>query len=107
VRALSHITGGGLPGNVPRVLPDWLGVALDPKTWSVPPIFALVAEHGGVSVDEMRLAFNMGLGLVVVVPQGDAKAAVDALGAIGEKAAVVGRVIEAPGVAFEQRVRFD
>jgi phosphoribosylformylglycinamidine cyclo-ligase len=106
LRALSHITGGGLPGNVPRVLPDGIGVELDPQTWSVPPIFSLVAEHGGVALTEMRLAFNMGLGLVVVVPQSDAKAAVDALAALGERAAIVGRVIETPGAVFEARVVF-
>jgi phosphoribosylformylglycinamidine cyclo-ligase len=106
VRALSHITGGGLPGNVPRVLPDGIGVALDPKTWSVPPIFSLVAEHGAVSLDEMRLAFNMGLGLVAIVPPGDARAAVDALASAGETATIVGRVIETPGAAFEARVVF-
>jgi phosphoribosylformylglycinamidine cyclo-ligase len=106
VRALSHITGGGLPGNVPRVLPDGLGVRLDPKTWSLPPIFALVAEHGGVSTDEMRLAFNCGLGLVVVVAKDAAKDAIDALEKVGEKAAIVGDVIETPGAEFEQRVRF-
>ncbi len=106
VRALSHITGGGLPGNVPRVLPDGMGVAVDPKTWSVPPIFALVAEHGDVSLDEMRLAFNMGLGLVAVVPAVAAKEACEVLARAGEEAAVVGRVIETPGAAFEARVVF-
>jgi phosphoribosylformylglycinamidine cyclo-ligase len=106
VRALSHVTGGGLPGNVPRVLPEGLGVELDPGTWSLPPIFSLVAEHGRVETAEMRLAFNMGLGLVVVVPQSDAKAAVDVLASAGESASIVGRVIETPGAAFEARVAF-
>src|SRR5260370_23617287 len=86
LHALSHITGGGLPGNVPRVLPDGLGVAIDPSTWALPPIFALVAQHGDVSLSEMRLAFNMGLGLVAVAAPSDARAAVDALGAAGETA---------------------
>ncbi len=106
VHALSHITGGGLPGNVPRVLPDDLGVALDPKTWSVPPIFSLVAEHGGVSVPEMRLAFNMGLGLVVVVPQASASDAIDALTKAGERATRIGEVIATPGADYEARVVF-
>ena len=106
VRALSHITGGGLPGNVPRVIPDGLGVEIDPRTWSLPPIFALVAQHGAVPLAEMRLAFNMGLGLVVVVAPVDAKAAVDALTSAGETAAIVGRVIETPGAEFEARVVF-
>jgi phosphoribosylformylglycinamidine cyclo-ligase len=106
VRALSHITGGGLPGNVPRVLPEGIGVALDPSTWALPPIFDLIAKHGDVSLAEMRLAFNMGLGLVVIVPESDAKTAVDVLAGAGERASIVGRVIEARGVEFEARVVF-
>jgi phosphoribosylformylglycinamidine cyclo-ligase len=106
LRALSHVTGGGLPGNVPRVLPDGIGVQLDVGAWKVPPIFELVQEHGNVSTDEMRLAFNMGLGLVVVVPASDAQRAVDTLVATGEQASIVGRVIETPGAEFEARVVF-
>jgi phosphoribosylformylglycinamidine cyclo-ligase len=105
-RALSHITGGGLPGNVPRVLPDGIGVELDPRTWTVPPICSLIAEHGNVSTDEMRLAFNMGLGLVVVVAKSDAPRAIAALEGVGERASIVGRVIETPGADFEARVVF-
>lgn len=106
VRALSHITGGGLPGNVPRVLPDDLGVELDAGSWSRPAVFDLVQRLGGVDEEEMRRAFNLGLGLVVVVPQEDASRAVDALTQAGERASVVGRVIDTPGVEFEARVRF-
>ncbi|UJR80286.1 phosphoribosylformylglycinamidine cyclo-ligase [Sandaracinus amylolyticus] len=106
VRALSHITGGGLPGNIPRVLPDDLGVAIDASKWTRPAIFDLVQRLGGVSEAEMRRAFNIGLGLVVVVPQSDASRAVDALNAAGERASIIGRVIETPGVEFEDRVQF-
>lgn len=106
VRALCHITGGGLPGNVPRVIPEGLGVELDPTTWKVPPIFELVAEFGNVSEDEMRLAFNLGLGLCVVVPEADVKPALAALEAAGEHASVVGRVAAMPGAVDEARVRF-
>lgn len=106
LRALSHVTGGGLPGNVPRVLPEGFGVELDPRTWKVPPIFDLVAEHGNVSTSEMRLAFNMGLGLVIVVAPADAARAIAALEGAGESASVVGRVIETPGAEFEARVVF-
>jgi phosphoribosylformylglycinamidine cyclo-ligase len=106
VHALAHITGGGLPGNVPRVLPEGLGVELDPRTWSRPPIFELVQRHGRVAESEMRRTFNLGLGLVAVVPPADAPRAVDALSAAGECAAIVGRVIEMPGAEFEARVVF-
>ena len=106
VRALSHITGGGLPGNVPRVLPDGLGVELDPRSWRRPPVFALLERHGEIGEHEMRRAFNLGLGLVAIVAAGDAAGAVQALEAAGETASIVGRVLETPGAEFEDRVRF-
>jgi phosphoribosylformylglycinamidine cyclo-ligase len=106
LRALSHVTGGGLPGNVPRVLPEGLGVELDAKAWARPAIFDLIQRLGGVSEDEMRRAFNLGLGLVVVVPHDHGARAVEALASAGERASIVGRVIETPGAEFEARVRF-
>lgn len=106
VRALSHITGGGLPGNVPRVLPGDLGVELDASKWARPAIFDLVQRLGAVEEAEMRRAFNLGLGLVVVVPPDQASGALDALTQAGERASVIGRVIETPGAEFEARVRF-
>ncbi|MDQ3036803.1 MAG: phosphoribosylformylglycinamidine cyclo-ligase [Myxococcota bacterium] len=106
LRALSHITGGGLPGNVPRVLPDGIGVTIDPATWERPAIFELVQRHGAVAESEMRRAFNLGLGLVAFVPAEDAQRAIDVLVSAGERASVIGRVIETPGAEFEDRVRF-
>jgi phosphoribosylformylglycinamidine cyclo-ligase len=66
VRAIAHITGGGLPGNLPRVLPQGVSVELDWGAWPVPPIFDLLAEAGRVPFDEMLRVFNLGLGLVFV-----------------------------------------
>jgi phosphoribosylformylglycinamidine cyclo-ligase len=106
LRALAHITGGGLPGNVPRVLPDGLGVDLDPASWERAPIFDLVQRLGDVAEPEMRRAFNLGLGLVAFVPAADAQRAVDALVQAGERASIVGRVVPTPGAEFEDRVRF-
>lgn len=104
VRAMSHITGGGIPGNLPRVLPDGLGVRID-ATWPRAPIFDLV-EHGGpVSVTEMRRTFNAGVGFVFVVARSDATRATEALAALGEKPIAMGEVIAvATDVAFEDRV---
>jgi phosphoribosylformylglycinamidine cyclo-ligase len=75
-RAAAHITGGGIPGNLPRCLPEGLAARLRSKTWKVPPIFEKIRSRGRVSDDEMWGTFNMGLGMIVVVdpkdvPQGE------------------------------------
>jgi len=66
VHAIAHVTGGGLPGNVPRVLPDGLAARLDRSAWTQPPIFDLIARRGRVDTEEMLATFNMGLGMVLV-----------------------------------------
>ncbi|MFN7697755.1 MAG: phosphoribosylformylglycinamidine cyclo-ligase [Deltaproteobacteria bacterium] len=107
VRAISHITGGGLPGNVPRVLPEGTGVALDATRWPLPPIFSLIQRLGQVALPEMRRTFNMGLGLVLVVPEREAPAAISALEGAGERAFHIGSVEQVGAdVEFEARVRF-
>lgn len=92
VRAMAHITGGGLPGNVSRCLPKELSAALDPTSWERPPVFDVLAE--GVSPIEQYRAFNMGVGMVVVVRASDAGRAVELLRAAGEKASVIGEIID-------------
>jgi phosphoribosylformylglycinamidine cyclo-ligase len=107
VRALCHVTGGGLPGNVPRVLPEGTGVRLDPSRWPLPPVFSVIRRLGDVALAEMRRTFNMGLGLVVVVPDAEARRAVEVLEERGERAYVVGEVeAVAADTDFEARVRF-
>jgi phosphoribosylformylglycinamidine cyclo-ligase len=70
VRGMAHVTGGGIPGNLPRILPEGIGARVELGTWPVPPIFDLIAELGGVSEAEMHRVFNMGAGyLVVVAPE--------------------------------------
>jgi phosphoribosylformylglycinamidine cyclo-ligase len=66
VKAIAHITGGGIPGNMPRVLPDGVSVALDRGAWPVPPIFGVLQDVGGIADDEMLRVFNMGLGLIFI-----------------------------------------
>jgi phosphoribosylformylglycinamidine cyclo-ligase len=68
VRAIAHITGGGLTENIPRVLPEGCGVLITRGTWVVPPIFELIQNRGGVQQEEMARVFNLGIGLVVIVP---------------------------------------
>lgn len=104
VRAMSHITGGGLPGNLPRVLPDGLGARID-ATWTRAPIFDLIERGGPVGVSEMRRTFNCGIGFVFVVAKADAKRAIDALAALGESPVAMGEIVAVGAdVAFEDRV---
>ena len=68
VHGLAHITGGGLIDNIPRVLPDGLGVVLDAKRWTAPPVFAWLSQQGNVAAAEMAHTFNCGIGMIVIVP---------------------------------------
>jgi len=105
VRGLSHITGGGLPGNVPRVLPDGLGVRLDLKAYERPAIFRVIAERGPVEEVEMRRTFNLGVGLVAIVAREAASVAIEAFTAAGERAFELGEVVSVGAdVEFEDRV---
>ena len=98
VRAMSHITGGGLPGNLPRVLPDQLGARLD-RPWELAPIFHLLAER--VDAVEMRRVFNGGIGYVFVVPAAQVTTAMAALPELVD----IGSIIDIPaGTDFEARV---
>jgi phosphoribosylformylglycinamidine cyclo-ligase len=99
VHAVAHITGGGLPGNAPRNLPDGTRAVVRAGTWPVPPIFSLIEREGGVPRDEMYRTFNMGLGLVVALPPGDAEAARALLAARGLASFVVGSVEAGSGEA--------
>jgi phosphoribosylformylglycinamidine cyclo-ligase len=95
VRGVAHITGGGLPGNVPRALPEGLGARLDPATWPMPSVMRLLGVVGGLEDDELRATFNGGLGMVVVVPAAAARRTVELATARGVPAWVVGQVVEA------------
>jgi phosphoribosylformylglycinamidine cyclo-ligase len=93
VKAYCHITGGGLPGNLPRVLPDGMGVRLDPRSWQRPAIFDLIAKRGDVAIDEMRMTFNLGLGFVAVVEPARATELVSVFRQSGERPSIVGSVV--------------
>ena len=101
VRALAHVTGGGLTENLPRVLPEGLGARVDLAAWTPPPVFGWLARTGGVETAEMLRAFNCGLGLVLVVAPDRADALADLLAAEGERVARVGTVTEGRGVAYD------
>ncbi|MGH6810994.1 MAG: phosphoribosylformylglycinamidine cyclo-ligase [Methylocella sp.] len=93
VRALAHITGGGLLDNIPRALPRNLGVEIDISAIPVPAVFAWVAAKGGVTEKEMLRTFNCGIGMVVIVDSGKATEVLRAFRSEGENAATLGRVV--------------
>ncbi|MEO5511774.1 MAG: AIR synthase-related protein, partial [Longimicrobiales bacterium] len=70
--AMAHITGGGIPENLARVIPDGLSAHVDRGRWTLPPEFAAVQKHGGVSDDEMLHTFNLGVGMILIVPAAEA-----------------------------------
>jgi phosphoribosylformylglycinamidine cyclo-ligase len=105
VKSVAHITGGGLPGNVPRNLPDGTRAVVDARRWPRHPIFDLVQREGQVPWDDMFLTFNMGLGLAIVVAPADAAAALALLAERGLAAWVVGGIEKGAGEASCEVVR--
>lgn len=98
-KGLSHITGGGLPGKMPAILPDDLAAEFISGSWKIPPIFEIIQKEGNVDPEEMYGVFNMGLGMVAVCAEGDLAAITDKI----PDALMVGRIIErndGPQVTF-------
>jgi phosphoribosylformylglycinamidine cyclo-ligase len=107
LRGAAHITGGGLPGNVARMLRPDLGASLDPSTWPVPSVVRLFAALGGLDDEEARATFNAGVGMVVAVPADAAEIATGALAAAGVEAWRVGTVVDAAGGRRYREERLD
>lgn len=101
VKAIAHITGAGIEGNVPRVLPPGTIAAIDAASWPKPPIFSLIERAGNVERAEMYRTFNMGIGLAVVVAHKDVEHALAAIAATGEGACVIGEIARARDGAAE------
>src|SRR5581483_8219967 len=99
VHAFAHITGGGLPGNLPRVLPDEHRALLRRGSWPVPPIFERIQRAGKVADAEMLRTFNMGVGMCAVVSRADASRAIALLSGRGQPAFEIGAIESAPGLA--------
>ena len=93
LRGVSHITGGGLPGNVPRVLPEGLAARVNPAAWPMPSIMRLIGALGSLSEAELRSTFNGGLGMVAVVPSNAVETALSSLAEDGLPAWPVGLVV--------------
>ena len=100
IRGMSHITGGGLIDNPPRIFPEGLGMAADLNSWTVPPLFRLIVERGGVSVHDAFHALNMGVGFLFMVPAAQRQGALDVLRAAGEQPWVIGQMVPGAGVTL-------
>ncbi|MEO7803708.1 MAG: phosphoribosylformylglycinamidine cyclo-ligase [Actinomycetota bacterium] len=102
VHGLAHITGGGLPENLGRIIPEGLQARIKSDSWTVPPIFRLIASLGQVDDDEMFATFNMGIGMVAVVPSSSANHALDVVRSGGHRAHEIGVVVSSkePTVKF-------
>ncbi|HEY2132485.1 MAG TPA: AIR synthase-related protein, partial [Acetobacteraceae bacterium] len=90
LKGAAHITGGGLPGNVPRMLPEGTRAVIDAAAWKLPPVFAWLAQAGNVAAEEMLRVFNCGLGMVLAVT--DARAARGVLEEQGETVFLLGQI---------------
>ena len=92
LHGLAHITGGGIPGNLVRILPPDCGATVDPESWELPPLFTTLQQAGGVSTEEMRDVFNLGVGLIAVLPPNAVAAAQSAARADGVPTWVMGEI---------------
>jgi phosphoribosylformylglycinamidine cyclo-ligase len=100
IKGLAHITGGGYEGNIPRILPEGLGVHIDRNSWDMPPIFKLIQQRGNIDEGEMYRVFNMGIGMVAICSSQDAPKIIEAL----PQARVIGEIIKAEKKA---RIKID
>ncbi len=97
VRGIAHITGGGITGNLVRVLPTVRAAEIDRRSWEAPRIFGELQTLGAIDDAEMAKVFNLGLGMIVVVPETDVYNALDVLRANGHRATEVGRIVAGDG----------
>jgi phosphoribosylformylglycinamidine cyclo-ligase len=105
MHGLAHITGGGIPGNLMRVLPEGCEAIVDPGAWTWPPLFTVLQQAGGISVGEMRDVFNLGIGLIAVLPSEAVDLARHAAREAGVATWVIGEIRRAsvPAVRFADR----
>lgn len=97
IKAMAHITGGGLTGNIPRMLPRGTAARIELGSWPLPPLFRFLREKGSVAEVEMLRTFNVGIGMVVMVTRDDAEQVRDLLARAGERAFLIGEIVEGDG----------
>ena len=101
VRAAAHVTGGGIEGNLPRVLPEGTGARVDPSAWETPRVFAEIERLGPVDPAEMRRVFNLGIGMVLAVPAEQVSTVLSVLDDHGHRAVAIGEVTDTETIEFE------
>lgn len=94
LKAMAHITGGGIPGNLSRIIPDGLCAAVEKRAWNVPFIFELIKQRGKIEEGEMFRTFNMGIGFIIVVERGEETGVLKLLEKSGEKGIIIGEIIK-------------
>lgn len=92
VKGMAHITGGGIPGNLPRIFPKGISAVMDEGSWPVPPVFQVIRKMGKVPVADMRMTFNMGIGYIIVIPETEADKAISILRKTGYDSFVIGTI---------------
>ena len=102
IHALVHITGGGFPGNIPRVLPEGLGARVRRGSWDVPALFRMIQNGGEIAEEEMYRTFNMGVGMIAIVAPGDLHDVEHSLERRGETSFVIGSVVSGSGVTWDE-----
>ena len=95
IKGIAHVTGGGITENLPRVFPDGVRARISRKAWPVPPIFQVMGRLGQIDREELYRVFNMGIGLILVVPQEAVRAVIDRAKALGDRGWMIGEMVEA------------
>jgi phosphoribosylformylglycinamidine cyclo-ligase len=98
VHGISHITGGGFDENIPRIVKEGQGIEIQEGSWEILPIFQFLEKHGNINHREMFNIYNMGIGMVFAVDKLEANKVIEILAAHGEKASIIGRIVEGEGV---------
>lgn len=93
LKGLAHVTGGGITENLPRVLPSGVNARVDRRAWAVPPVFTVLSRLGNIEPNEMYRVFNMGIGMIMVVPSHAAASVVSRAADLGERAQVIGEIV--------------
>ena len=101
VHGICHVTGGGFDENIPRILPEGLGVEVTEGSWEILPVFKFLEKYGNIAHREMFNIFNMGVGMVIALDPSEAEKAIEILTATGEKASVIGTIVEGEGVVIK------